>query len=315
MTAPLRTCPLLDAARLHPEVVCQVHLGLVAGALEAHREPSDGLRLAPFSRPGAASSPCPPHWCDDRRPPRRDDRGPGSGPRRGHGWAVGIRGCRRRGGLRTGPRRGHGWVVGIRGCRRHRRGARRRHLPAVRGRQARRAAARSTGARDCRRVAARGLARRRGGTAARLRSTRHLDPREARWWWAAGRGGRRGAARAHPAGGRGGRRHAVRRARPGTAGGGHAHGTPGGRRGGGDACTPGSPTAVAAYRTSAVRAALPIPAARTAPRSCCSRCPTSSCGSPDRPAATSTPPPTSTTSTTSRGAPTPSDRSPSTDGC
>jgi predicted ArsR family transcriptional regulator len=52
-TVLLRTCPLLDAARRHPEVVCQVHLGLVAGALEAHDEPSDGVRLVPFARPGA----------------------------------------------------------------------------------------------------------------------------------------------------------------------------------------------------------------------------------------------------------------------
>jgi predicted ArsR family transcriptional regulator len=49
----LRTCPLLDAARRHPEVVCQVHLGLVAGAIEAQGEPSDGLGLVPFARPGA----------------------------------------------------------------------------------------------------------------------------------------------------------------------------------------------------------------------------------------------------------------------
>lgn len=49
----LRTCPLVDAARRHPEVVCEVHLGLVAGALEALGEPSEGLRLEPFARPGA----------------------------------------------------------------------------------------------------------------------------------------------------------------------------------------------------------------------------------------------------------------------
>lgn len=49
----LRTCPLLDTARRHPEVVCQVHLGLVAGAIEAHGGASEGLRLAPFARPGA----------------------------------------------------------------------------------------------------------------------------------------------------------------------------------------------------------------------------------------------------------------------
>ena len=52
-TVLLRTCPLLDAARRHPEVVCEVHLGLVAGAVEALGEPSDGLRLDPFARPGA----------------------------------------------------------------------------------------------------------------------------------------------------------------------------------------------------------------------------------------------------------------------
>ena len=59
-TVLLRTCPLLEAARRHPEVVCQVHLGLVAGALEAHHEPSDGLRLEPFSRPGACELTLPP---------------------------------------------------------------------------------------------------------------------------------------------------------------------------------------------------------------------------------------------------------------
>ncbi len=52
-TVLLRTCPLLDAARRHPDVVCQVHLGLVAGALEADDQVSDGLRLQPFARPGA----------------------------------------------------------------------------------------------------------------------------------------------------------------------------------------------------------------------------------------------------------------------
>lgn len=59
-TVLLRTCPLLDAARRHPEVVCQVHLGLVAGALETHHEPSDGLRLRPFARPGACELALPP---------------------------------------------------------------------------------------------------------------------------------------------------------------------------------------------------------------------------------------------------------------
>ena len=30
----LRSCPLLASARAHPEVVCDVHLGLVVGLLE-----------------------------------------------------------------------------------------------------------------------------------------------------------------------------------------------------------------------------------------------------------------------------------------
>ena len=49
----LRTCPLLDTARRHPEVVCQVHLGLATGALEELGADPEGLRLRPFDRPGA----------------------------------------------------------------------------------------------------------------------------------------------------------------------------------------------------------------------------------------------------------------------
>ncbi|MFL6177823.1 MAG: helix-turn-helix transcriptional regulator [Ornithinibacter sp.] len=59
-TVLLRTCPLLDAARRHPDVVCQVHLGLVAGALEADDQSADGLRLQPFARPGACELALPP---------------------------------------------------------------------------------------------------------------------------------------------------------------------------------------------------------------------------------------------------------------
>ncbi|HYN68074.1 MAG TPA: helix-turn-helix domain-containing protein [Ornithinibacter sp.] len=59
-TVLLRTCPLLDAARRHPEVVCQVHLGLVDGALESHEQPSGGLSLHPFARPGACELVLPP---------------------------------------------------------------------------------------------------------------------------------------------------------------------------------------------------------------------------------------------------------------
>jgi len=59
-TVLLRTCPLLEAARRNPEVVCQVHLGLVAGALEADEQPSDGLSLRPFARRGACELELPP---------------------------------------------------------------------------------------------------------------------------------------------------------------------------------------------------------------------------------------------------------------
>ena len=52
-TVLLRTCPLLDAARRHPEVVCEVHRGLVSGALDALDASSEGVRLEAFARPGA----------------------------------------------------------------------------------------------------------------------------------------------------------------------------------------------------------------------------------------------------------------------
>ncbi|WP_156298792.1 helix-turn-helix transcriptional regulator [Mycobacterium paragordonae] len=50
----LRRCPLLDAARRYPTVVCQVHLGIVEGMLERLGAPSGrGLDLIPFAEPGA----------------------------------------------------------------------------------------------------------------------------------------------------------------------------------------------------------------------------------------------------------------------
>jgi predicted ArsR family transcriptional regulator len=52
-TVALRRCPLLDAAREHPQVVCQVHLGIVRGALE-HLDGDPGpTDLLPFAEPGA----------------------------------------------------------------------------------------------------------------------------------------------------------------------------------------------------------------------------------------------------------------------
>ncbi|KUI01236.1 transcriptional regulator [Mycolicibacterium acapulense] len=50
----LRRCPLLDAARRYPSVVCQVHLGIVEGLLHSVDAPTGpGLDLIPFAEPGA----------------------------------------------------------------------------------------------------------------------------------------------------------------------------------------------------------------------------------------------------------------------
>ena len=54
-TVRLRQCPILDVARRHPDVVCGVHAGLVAAALETLGDPDDArhVRLKPFAVPGA----------------------------------------------------------------------------------------------------------------------------------------------------------------------------------------------------------------------------------------------------------------------
>lgn len=52
-TVALRRCPLLDAARRYPDVVCGVHLGLVGGALEWLAADPAGVQLEPFAEPGA----------------------------------------------------------------------------------------------------------------------------------------------------------------------------------------------------------------------------------------------------------------------
>lgn len=52
-TVALRRCPLLDAARRHPRVVCRVHLGIVRGALETYRGDPESTELLAFSEPGA----------------------------------------------------------------------------------------------------------------------------------------------------------------------------------------------------------------------------------------------------------------------
>lgn len=49
----LRRCPLLDVARQYPEVVCQVHLGLVRGALQQMGREEPQVELLPFAEPDA----------------------------------------------------------------------------------------------------------------------------------------------------------------------------------------------------------------------------------------------------------------------
>lgn len=48
----LRHCPFLELAETDAQVVCQVHLGLMRGALERWRSPVTVDRLEPFAEPG-----------------------------------------------------------------------------------------------------------------------------------------------------------------------------------------------------------------------------------------------------------------------
>lgn len=49
----LRQCPMLEVARERPGVVCEVHRGLVMGALESAGGDPDGVRLEAFAERGA----------------------------------------------------------------------------------------------------------------------------------------------------------------------------------------------------------------------------------------------------------------------
>jgi len=49
----LTRCPLLEAARQQPEVVCSVHHGIAQGIFEEHGAGTDGIELLPFIEPGA----------------------------------------------------------------------------------------------------------------------------------------------------------------------------------------------------------------------------------------------------------------------
>lgn len=49
----LTRCPLLDASQKYPEIVCQVHSGLIAGILDLAGGNRPDVELTPFARPGA----------------------------------------------------------------------------------------------------------------------------------------------------------------------------------------------------------------------------------------------------------------------
>jgi predicted ArsR family transcriptional regulator len=49
----LTECPLLESARAHPDVVCNVHSGLVRGALAELGDETTEVELEPFAEPGA----------------------------------------------------------------------------------------------------------------------------------------------------------------------------------------------------------------------------------------------------------------------
>lgn len=52
-TVLLTQCPLLDVARQYPDVVCQVHRGLVGGLLQSLGADPEDADLQPFSDPGS----------------------------------------------------------------------------------------------------------------------------------------------------------------------------------------------------------------------------------------------------------------------
>ncbi|CAI9417063.1 helix-turn-helix transcriptional regulator [Nocardioides sp. T2.26MG-1] len=56
----LTRCPLLDAAHRYPGVVCEVHRGIVSGALASYGVDPAGTDLVPFAEPGACLLAIPP---------------------------------------------------------------------------------------------------------------------------------------------------------------------------------------------------------------------------------------------------------------
>ncbi|HLR56330.1 MAG TPA: hypothetical protein VK096_06200 [Actinomycetales bacterium] len=49
----LTRCPLLDASLKYPQIVCQVHAGLMAGVMKALGATGTEMELVPFAEPGA----------------------------------------------------------------------------------------------------------------------------------------------------------------------------------------------------------------------------------------------------------------------
>jgi predicted ArsR family transcriptional regulator len=47
----LRRCPFREVAENHQDVICQLHLGLMQGALAQMRAPVTADRLEPFAEP------------------------------------------------------------------------------------------------------------------------------------------------------------------------------------------------------------------------------------------------------------------------
>lgn len=56
----LTRCPLLEAARSNPRIVCNVHLGMLRGVLREYGADPAGSALKAFAEPGACLLVVPP---------------------------------------------------------------------------------------------------------------------------------------------------------------------------------------------------------------------------------------------------------------
>lgn len=92
-TIRLRQCPLLDMARVYPDVVCSLHQGVLIGLYQAHGVGERAMRITPFALPGCcliefppdpdAGPPVPPAPEPPRRVRLRRAASPGSNGSRG----------------------------------------------------------------------------------------------------------------------------------------------------------------------------------------------------------------------------------------